>query len=123
MTPISPMRFSEVQEGLVDALDGKGYTGPQIEWTCGTLAATTPEPHTRLDPAYMDEDDVLQEVVLGCAIQVGIEQGWRMAVKELQQASRYMARAKRMADSGYSDEALSEYEDAGTLLALVADRQ
>jgi hypothetical protein len=115
----APVNFGEVQEGLLDALNGKGYTGPEIEWTNGTLAATTPEPHIRLDPEYMSEDDDPQGTVLGCAVQIGIEQGYRMALESFRQPLRYAKDALEEMDR-HPDLAKRDLADAIKLFEMLA---
>jgi hypothetical protein len=56
------------------------WDGPNVEWTCGSLAATTPPPQVALDPEYLEDNDIEvdEDYLLVLLWQIGIEQGYRM---------------------------------------------
>ncbi len=76
-TPRPLLDTSEILEAIQR---GSPWTGPNVEWTCSSLGATTPPPSVALDPEYIEDngievdDDYLRVLIW----QVGIEQGYRM---------------------------------------------
>lgn len=62
--------------------EGIPYTGPQIEWQSGNLAATRPEPHIALDREYLDANEIAvdDDYLLSLALAVAQERGYREAV-------------------------------------------
>lgn len=66
--------------------EGLPYNGPEIEWMCGTLAATCPEPHIALSTEYLDLNEDLivdEEYVNKIKAWVQHEGGYRSAVETL----------------------------------------
>lgn len=80
--PEPEFNMADVYEGVLDWLRTDVYTGPDVEWTCLSLAATCPTVQEHLEPEYArshmeDQGYTREELALQVIFKAGYENGFR----------------------------------------------
>lgn len=72
-----------------------GWAGDPVEWECGSLAATTPEPQISLSSQYTQENEIDVDVkyLLQILWALGVEQGYRLCKNETERERELVSKS------------------------------